>query len=126
MAAALIPLIAGLAPEIINLIAGLVHKQAPIVEATHGPATGPVKFGEVFASVIAALTTAANAGQIPKVLPSDDLIQVIIQAVVTSMKLSGSLEVPASGLAGPGLPPTQPVTPFSLHPGQSITILGAL
>ncbi len=91
MAAALIPLIASLAPSVINLITGLVHKTAPIVEATNGPATGPVKFASVFETVIGALQSAAAAGQIDKQLPPDDLIKLVIQSVVSSLKLSGQL-----------------------------------
>lgn len=87
--AAFVPLIAEIAPELINLIVGLVHKKAPIAEASNGPSTGAVKFSEVFQAVIAALNTAAAAGQINKALPPDDTIKTIIQAVVQSMQLSG-------------------------------------
>jgi hypothetical protein len=91
MAAAIIPLIAGLAPSIINLITSLIHQNAPVAETTYGPGTGPVKFADVFASVIAALQKAAAAGTIDKTLPGDDIIKAIIQAVVTSMQMSGTL-----------------------------------
>jgi hypothetical protein len=91
MAGVIVPLIASLAPSIISLIAGLVHKQAPVAETTHGPGTGPVKFTDVFNYVITALQSAAAAGQIDKALPSDDAVKTIIQSVVTSMKLTGLL-----------------------------------
>jgi hypothetical protein len=103
--AAFIPIIASVAPSIISLIAGLVHKNAPIAEATHGPGTGPVKFADVFTAVITALQSAAAAGQIDKTLPSDDSIKAIIQAVVSSMQLSGLLGATAS------TPPSSPGNP---------------
>ncbi len=119
MAAAVVPLIAGLAPEIIKLIAGLVHKQAPVAEKL-GPGTGPVKFASVFGSVMEALTAAATAGQISKALPSDEIVKVIIQAVVSSMQLSGILG-PAPGSV-PDVPASTSLTPVILRPGQSIVI----
>ncbi len=91
MAAAIIPLIAGLAPGVINLIASLVHGAAPQAESL-GTGTGPVKFATVFGDVMGSLTKAAEAGSIPKVLPSDDTVKMIIQAVVSSMQLSGTLK----------------------------------
>ncbi len=101
-----------LEPILANLIAGLVHKHAPVLEATTGPATGPVKLADLFAAVIGDLTRAATAGTIPKSLPSDDIVRVVIQSVVSSMKLSGMLE-PTAPAAG------QSVT---LRAGQSLTI----
>jgi hypothetical protein len=114
MAAAIIPLIAGLAPSIINLITSLIHQNAPVAETTYGPGTGPVKFADVFASVIAALQKAAAAGAIDKALPSDEIIKAIIQAVVTSMQMSGQL----------GETPAQPGGPASSigSVGQVITV----
>src|SRR4051812_39662100 len=91
MAALAVPLIASLAPTIIDLITSLVHKSAPTQEAL-GPKTGPLKFANVFGDVITSLTKAATAGQIDKALPPDDTIKLIIQSVVTSMKLSGQLQ----------------------------------
>jgi hypothetical protein len=120
MAAAAIPLIANLAPGLISLIVGLVHKQAPIAEAVHGPSTGAVKFGDVFASVIQSLTTAATAGSIPKELPADETIKTIIQAVVSSMQLSGLLGTTAV-LPAPVLAVANPQT-IVLKAGQSVTI----
>ena len=90
MAAALIPLIAGLAPEIVNLIVGLVHPKAIAAEQKNGPLSGPVKFADVFVGVMKDLTAAHVAGTI-LVLPDDATVKVIIQAVVTSMQLSGYL-----------------------------------
>jgi len=114
MAGAIIPLVTAIAPEIINLIAGLVHKAAPAAEATYGPSTGPVKFATVFASVVTALQSAAAAGQIPKELPSDPTIQTVIQAVVSSMNLTGLLTEAPAATAQP-----QVVT---LKAGQSLTV----
>lgn len=114
MAAAIIPIVASLAPDIIGLIAGLVHKHAPIAEAT-GPGTGPVKFADVFGAVMTALQNAAAAGSISKQLPSDEAIKSIIQAVVSSMKLSGLLDSPVP-VAGQS---------YTLRAGQSLTITGA-
>lgn len=115
MAAAAIPLIAAFAPQIISLIAGLVHKRAPIAEATHGPATGPVKFTDVLSDVMLKLQAAAGAGQIPKQLPGDDLIKLVIQSVVTSMKLEGLL-------GENNIPAVTDSNAIVLAPGQSITI----
>jgi len=125
MSAAAVSLITSLAPEVINLIAGLVHKQAPVAEATYGPSTGLVKFADVFSFVITALQTAAAAGQIPKVLPSDDTVKAIIQAVVQSMQLSGLLgaetTTSAASSSSSVVKPAQPQA-LKLTPGQVITI----
>lgn len=112
-----IPLIAGIAPNIISLITGLVHKKAPAVEAVLGPATGPLKFTEVLTAVMTALNASLQAGQITDV-PHEDLVKVIIQAVVTSMKLAGILDGPTTIPAGtvPGL------ISYVLHPGQNLTV----
>lgn len=90
-AAAIIPAVTAIAPSLIDLITGLVHKGAPVAEQQLGPKTGPVKFARVFGEVMAYLQNAAAAGQIDKTLPSDQTVQTIIQAVVTSMNLSGML-----------------------------------
>lgn len=133
MAAAIIPLIASVAPTIINLIAALVHPAAAAAEATKGAGTGPVKFAEVFGKVMIDLQNAAAAGMIPKELPSDDLVKLVIQSVVASMKLTGALggtqvlaSVPGTA-AIPGTPPDV-VSPASifLRPGQSVVITGGL
>ena len=99
MAGLAIPLIGAVLPDIITLITGLIHKAAPLAEAANGPSTGPAKFGDVFASVITSLNSAALAGQISKILPSDEVIKIIIQAVVSSMKLGGLLGAPAATVA---------------------------
>ena|ERR1700730_8571690 len=117
MAAAIIPLIASLAPTIIDLIASLVHKQAPIAEATLGTGTGPVKFADVFVSVMESLTKAKVAGQID-LLPDDSTVKTIIQAVVTSMKLTGRL-----GPAPPAtITNTAVASAVTLSSGESVTV----
>ncbi len=115
MAAALIPLIAGLAPDIINFITSLIHPAATAAEAL-GTGTGPLKFATVFSDVVTALQKAAAAGTIDKVLPSDDMIKAIIQAVVTSMQLSGQL----GGTAVNPAPATSQA--ITLTHGQTITV----
>ena len=118
MAAALVPLIAGVLPEVITLIAGLVHRAAPQAEAMMGAGTGPVKFADVFASVMGALTKAAEAGQIPKALPADETVKTVIQAVVSSMKLSGLLDVPTPAPA----PITKPAAGQTGQAGQDLVL----
>ncbi len=127
MAAALVPLIAGLAPTVINLITALVHKQAPVAEVTHGPGTGPVKFADVFGAVMTALQKAAAAGSISSTLPSDDIVKVVIQAVVSSMQLMGALgssavipDTTAAVLAVTPTPSGQPT--ISLKAGQTLLV----
>lgn len=115
MAGAIIPLVTAIAPEIINLITGLVHGAAPVAEQKFGPGTGPVKFADVFGQVIMALQSAATAGQIPKELPSDQTIQTVIQAVVSSMNLAGQL----TGVPFKPAPVAQNIT---LKAGQTLTV----
>src|ERR1051326_5311339 len=110
MADVILPLIAGLGPELINLVVGLIHQKAPAAEAM-GPSTGPVKFADVFVAVMSDLTKAKAAGQIA-VLPDDAVVKLIIQAVVMSMKLSGVLE----GAKDPGSGPQR----ITLSAGQSL------
>lgn len=117
MASIAAPLIGAIAPQIISLITGLVHRQAPITEANNGPGTGLVKFADVFGAVVTALQSAAAAGSISPTLPSDDVIRAIIQAVITSMKLSGLL-----GDAVTPQPPGWTSRALALKPGESITI----
>ncbi len=123
MAAAIIPfipIIAGLAPELVTLIAKLVHKQAPIAEAANGPGTGAAKFGDVFVAVMKTLTNAKVAGQI-SALPDDNSVKVIMQSVVTAMKLSGTLGEDAPSTAV--ISPTAVSSPgLVLRAGQTITI----
>lgn len=121
MAAAVIPALEAVAPEIISLITGLVHKAAPAAEQQYGPKTGPVKFADVFGQVITALQNAAKAGQIDKALPSDQTVQLIIQSVVSSMNLSGMLTgAPASTMTN-----KTTATGFSLGVGSQNVILSA-
>ncbi|GAC1496113.1 MAG: hypothetical protein NVS1B6_00930 [Steroidobacteraceae bacterium] len=101
---AAIPLILGLTPTILDLIVRLTHLRAPVAEHQLGSGTGPVKFGDVFSSVMASLTSAAAAGQIEKALPSDDVIRLLIQATISSMKAMGLLETPASPVASSSPP----------------------
>jgi hypothetical protein len=115
MAATIIPLVASMAPDIIALIASLVHRAAPAAEQKYGSGTGPVKFADVFAAVIDAMNKAAGAGAIPKSLPPDDAIKSIIQAVLTSLKLTGALDSQALPVAST----PQAITVVS---GQTITI----
>jgi hypothetical protein len=122
MAAALIPLLAGLAPEIVNLIVGLVHPKAIAAEQL-GPATGLVKFADVFVSVMSDLVKAHAAGTIA-VLPDEATVKVIIQAAVTSMQLSGllggSIAAPAPSAQSPVAVPNR--TDVALKGGQSILV----
>ncbi len=113
MAAALIPLALSLAPEIINLIASLVHQHAPVAEQQGSTGTGPVKFADVFVDVMKDLTSAHAQGQIA-ILPDDGTVKTIIQAVVTSMKLSGLLDGSASAATA--------AIPLTLKAGQTLTI----
>jgi hypothetical protein len=126
MAAAIVPLIAGIAPSIISLITGLVHKSAPVAEAANGPGTGPVKFAQVLQSVMGALQSAASSGQIDKVLPSDDSIKLIIQSVINSMQMGGQLPASAAPLVPQTIgtlqsnPPTENL--IVLKSGQTLRI----
>lgn len=133
MAAAIVPLAVQFLPGIIDLIAGLVHKKAPQVEGALGAGTGPVKFASVFEYVMSALTQAATAGQIPKELPSDDIVKTVIQSVVSSLKLQGLLTQEGIAAVAPVVP--QVVAPVATMPrmagpgvitlasGQSVTIM---
>lgn len=105
-------------PEVIKLIAGLVHKHAPVAEQQYGPGTGPAKFGSVFAKVISDLQNAAAAGAIPKELPTDEAIKAVIESVVTSLNLQGLLGAPNAPAATQS-PGTQAI---KLAPGGSVTV----
>lgn len=118
--AAVLPLVASLAPDIINLIVSLVHKSAPAAEAQLGAGTGPVKFTQVFSDVMTALQSAAAAGQIPQALPTDDLIKLVIQSAVSSMKKLGLLDSSAAQLA-PASAIAAPRT-LALHAGDALSI----
>jgi hypothetical protein len=111
----LIPLILGLEPAIVNLVAGLAHHQAPIVEAANGPGTGPTKFGDLFVGVMKSLTNAKEAGQIATI-PDVSAVKLILQSVVQAMKLSGTLgEAPAPTAAAP----TPVISPPAPHTGST-------
>ncbi len=118
MAAAIIPILGALAPSILDLIAGLVHKSAPAQEAALGVKTGPVKMANVLEDVMVALQKAAAAGTIPKELPSDQTIATVVQAIVSSMKLSGLLDSPTQ----PAAPQATQGASYVLRAGQSLTI----
>ncbi len=118
MAAAIVPLIGALAPEIISLIAGLVHPKAIAAEAANGPLSGPVKFADVFVSVMSDLAKAHAAGTIAA-LPDDATVKVVIQAVVTSMQLSGLIGGAAAAAPGKSAPPA--TQSFALASGQTLT-----
>jgi len=117
MASFVIPLILGLAPEVVKLIVARAHKSAITAEAALGPDTGALKFGQVFGEVMTSLNDAANAGQIPKALPADEAVKLIIESVVNSMKLSGALPGP-----GTTVPAASQTGQLSLKPGQTLTI----
>lgn len=131
MAAAVIPVVealAPLAPALIQLITGLVHPAAQQAEQHYGPGTGPVKFADVFGKVIAALQSAAAAGQIDKTLPSDETVKMIIEAVISSMNLTGQLTGTTAVPEPSGRSGSQNVTATQtviLKPGQSLTVTGA-
>src|SRR5436189_6402300 len=112
MAGAAISLIGALAPDLINLVVGLVHKKAPLAEATHGPNTGPIKFADVFSMVMGELAKAHAVGTI-SMLPDDASVKTVIQAVVASMKMSGLL----TPVVAP--PPGSPGLPFPNTPGTN-------
>jgi hypothetical protein len=133
MAAAIIPLIAGLAPSIIQLIVGLVHKHAPAAQAASPqPGTGPVRFADVLTAVAQALQQAASAGQIPQAgIPPDATLATLIETIVQSMKQPGGPLDTSGGasIAQIGGAPLNiggssvlPNGSISLKPGQSITI----
>jgi hypothetical protein len=117
-----------IAPSIISLITSLVHHKAPVIESSNGPGTGPVKFADLFVSVMQGLTSAKVAGQIPSV-PDDASAKNIIQAVISSMKLLGLLNSVPTGI--PGLVATtiatNSVVPnlnqnLTLKAGQTLTV----
>lgn len=123
MAAAIIPLIAGIAPSVIQLISALVHKFAPQAEQKYGAGTGPIKFADVFNNVIIALQQAAASGAIDKTLPPDELIKAIIEAVVNSLNINGQLSTPVTAA-----PPATDTTSGtgSVSVGQTIPGMGKI
>jgi hypothetical protein len=113
--AAIAPLVTSVAPSIIDLVTSLIHKAAPAAEATLGPGTGPIKAATVLSAMTAQLQQAATSGQIKASdIPSPDVLQVILNAVVKSMNLSGLLEASSTS--------TTPNQAITIKPGQSLTI----
>ena len=123
MASIAAPLITALEPVIVNLIASLTHKAAPVAEANLGPGTGIAKFADVFAAVIASLNSAAAAGTISKTLPPDPVIQMIIQAAIQTMQLDGLLGSTAvSGLPAAAAKAVSSTQTIKLTAGQTLTV----
>jgi hypothetical protein len=123
MATAIVPLILGIAPQIISLIVGLVHHQAPVAEAQMGAGTGAVKFADVFLYVMDGLTKAHAAGTLGGDLPAPDLVKVLVQTLVTSLKGLGLLTADAAGnIAVVAAPAPSGVQPGALSSGQSLII----
>lgn len=117
----LAPLLPTITNDLITLITGLIHKQAPIAQAANPvPGTGPLRFADVFASVMRSVVTAHAAGQIAGTLPDEGIVKVIIQAVVTSMKLPGNL-LDMTGVT-PIAVAADTVQSVVLKAGQSVTI----
>jgi hypothetical protein len=118
MAGVIVPLVLAALPELLKvispLISALVHQHAPVIEAQQGPGTGPVKIADLNLIVMAALIKAHAAGEITCDLPSPELVKVMVQTAVSSMKAAGMLKSPAPGSTGP-----QDIT---LGPGQIVTI----
>ena len=123
MAAAIIPIVAPLVltevPKLIDLIVGLVHKKAPAAESALGAGTGLVKLADVYTGTMQDLIKAKAAGTIPG-LPDEAEVKIIIQAVVTSMKLLGGLG--SINVQSPSELPATTQGPLVLSSGQSITI----
>jgi hypothetical protein len=129
MAAAAIPLLVSLAPSIISLIVGLVHKHAPAAQAANPqPGTGPVRFADVLSNVAQALQSAANAGKIDQAsIPPNNTLSTLIETVVQSMKQPGGvLAAPDPNAGSTGVAPTQTTDGVNgqlvLRSGQRLTI----
>jgi hypothetical protein len=108
-----------------DLIAGLVHKNAPIVQASNGPSTGPIKLGDLVMLVQKALIGAHAAGTLTGTLPDDATVGVIVQSMISIMKLPGGQLGPAvAGSPASGDPVSvKSGTPVTLTiGGQSVTI----
>ena len=99
-----------------DLIAGLVHHQAPVAQATNGPGTGPIKLGDVVLSVQKSLVSAHAAGTLTGTIPDGPTILLIVQSMISIMKLPG----------GQLVAPTPPVAVTSgdvvLPSGSKVTI----
>jgi hypothetical protein len=128
MAGVLIPLILPGITELLKVIAplisGLVHQHAPAVEAQQGPNTGPVKFADLNVIVMAGLIKAHAAGEITGDLPSPDLVKVMVQTAVSSMKAMGMLNPTNAPVASVVVAPVSApgVQTIALDPNVTITI----
>ena len=122
MAAVAIPVLTALAPSILELITSLVHRGAPAQEAALGAKTGPVKFANLFASVMQDLINAHAAGQIAGDLPTTDLVKFVMQIVITSLKLQGVLGSTAVDDAVTVPVPTVAVTPTPAAPAAAVAV----
>ena len=121
--AAIAPLVAPLLPvignDIISLITGLVHQKAPVAQAANPvPGTGAVRFVDVFTGTMQTLVDLHAKGQIAGPLPDESIVKIIIQAVVTSMKLPGGL----LGSPAPASSSSSSVQSIVLTAGQSLSI----
>jgi hypothetical protein len=125
MAGVLIPLILPGLTELLKvvapLISALVHQHAPVVEAQQGPGTGPVKFADLNVVVMQALVKAHAAGEITGDLPSADLVKVMVQTAVSSMKAMGLLN-PTNAPVVPVVAPAGETQTIALDPQVTITI----
>ena len=86
---------------------------------------GDAEVGGVFvdAGVIASLNSAAAAGTISKTLPSDSVIQMIIQAAIQTMQLDGLLGSTAvSGLPAAAAKAVSSTQTIKLTAGQTLTV----
>lgn len=123
MAGAVVPLIASLAPSLIDLIVSLVHPKVKAASAVATTGQGAVAFGNVLAATLQDLVNAHAAGTLATV-PENDTVKLIIQSVYTALKLSGDLP----GVPTPTLPLVEgPIGAQSivLKPGSRITISAA-
>lgn len=118
MATALIPLIAGLAPDLISLIVSLIHPKAIAAESL-GQGNGALKFADVFVSVMSDLAKAHAAGSIVGPLPDDATVKLILQSVVLSLKLTGVL---TGGAVPPAPVPPASAQSIALKAGQSLLV----
>lgn len=116
--AAFIPLIAGLLPDVIKLVTSLAHPAVKEAE-TLGPGTGPVKLAQVFEIVKSGLQSALIAKTVTDPLPSDDLIKIVIQAVVNALQLEGALGITST----PSVSATGSQA-LTLKAGQGVSITG--
>ena len=113
MAAAIVPLITGLAPLVLPWI-------VKGVDIIFGPKTGDAKMPAALAALKAILEAAATAGKIPGV-PSDDALRAIIETVVQDLKAKG--EMPTEQKPGQ-YPPQNTTGPSGTFPsGKIIAIL---